>query len=993
MPNTWVQPPSDWPHLREFVEKELTSDWRSGFGKEQSPSLSQILDVLLQLAHVPAECIPNLLSERHRENYDALGPNLCAAVGQWQNGSRQERRSALQTAITSCEPLFKKLLALVDPQTWNDLPQKTRDHKTGNLRRPTLPDYLIALGLVPEDIVRLDPSKFAGRPGFVESFARMYRLRNDFAHQQPELPDLETVQGLHHVFCALAYAVHKHRRLLEAVLFCLARSDHLHRVGEKFRKWRERAIWLSASENPDERPIDIFATEELYSDSTGQFRDADEDEDWDAEQSLPEAEDNDGTASDNDERAEDEDNDGTASDNGEDAEDLEEDEDVYQPRRGSVRELLGQIRRMVLMGDPGAGKTTTLQYYAHDLAESLLQDPRQDLPCPLYLELRRCDEDRPIWDLLERESGLARAQLRQEFARGRWLVLLDGLNEVRTTYQEAVKRDIEEMLRECPQVRVVITTRPGVETHRFRMPTFRLDVLSDSQMEELLRKHCATDAPRAARFIRALRKHPKLWAWGRNPLHLYMLARVLERAKGELPPNRGQLMRLFVQALLQREAEKGPQTELDTKVYLLGEVAYETRRHGKVAFSREEFLRLVGVAAQQLYFQVDALKFLHEVQDNHLIELADEDREELAFAHELYQEYFAAEGLKRRYAQDTKVVEPLVNDPLWQEPLALLYGLLEKRDTLFQQVRQMNPALAAEAVTSEVEPEPARLADVRADVERILAKPNATGEELRRAFQALLTLNDHDSIVNFLSVLPIARRQEVTSQSLAPALLASRDALDYFVTLMERLAGVPTVVSSLGAAISSANLQPTRGQANKLKQLWEKLLPQHATHRWFRLFSLWCYEAGIVSNKIIATVVQKMLEAKQWDQAARWVKEFRLLHFWVGIGEAHPQLVYLLRDLGVLTGVAQQMLNAKKWRQAARWVERFDLHDPELLIAVAQQMLEAEQWFEAARWVQEFGLQDQFPPSDLVQKLLEAKQWDQAAYWVRKFQLGDRNLL
>jgi hypothetical protein len=57
-----------------------------------------------------------------------------------------------------------------------------------------------------------------------------------------------------------------------------------------------------------------------------------------------------------------------------------------------------------------------------------------------------------------------------------------------------------------------------------------------------------------------------LWDWGRNPLQLWMLVQVgLRGERWTCPENRGQLLRLFVEYLLQREESKGPQTRRDIK--------------------------------------------------------------------------------------------------------------------------------------------------------------------------------------------------------------------------------------------------------------------------------------------------------------------------------------------------------------------------------------------------------------------------------------------
>src|SRR5262249_23949990 len=148
---------------------------------------------------------------------------------------------------------------------------------------------------------------------------------------------------------------------------------------------------------------------------------------------------------------------------------------------------------------------------------------------------------------------------------GRALLLLDGLNEVQASYQEAIERDIEALLLRYPGARLVLTSRPGVYRNQFRLPTLRLRPLTDDQMVLFLERNSSVPS-RGRAFAEVLRRHPRLWTWGRNPLMLWMLLRVGEKAGGQLPANRGQLMRLFIQWILDRESRKGRQTDPGLKV-------------------------------------------------------------------------------------------------------------------------------------------------------------------------------------------------------------------------------------------------------------------------------------------------------------------------------------------------------------------------------------------------------------------------------------------
>jgi hypothetical protein len=99
-----------------------------------------------------------------------------------------------------------------------------------------------------------------------------------------------------------------------------------------------------------------------------------------------------------------------------------------------------------------------------------------------------------------------------------------------------------------------------------------------------------------------------------------------------------------------------------------------------------------------MHYQVDSAEFVREVCDNNL--LADQG-EQLAFAHEMYQEYFAACGLKRAVTKPIlSVVEPLLGQPSLAGAAGVAVRACYKvaADNLFQRIVRDEPAVAAECL-------------------------------------------------------------------------------------------------------------------------------------------------------------------------------------------------------------------------------------------------------------------------------------------------------
>ncbi len=119
---------------------------------------------------------------------------------------------------------------------------------------------------------------------------------------------------------------------------------------------------------------------------------------------------------------------------------------------------LQAIRRAVLLGEPGAGKTTTLYKLAADLIDTALLD--RSAPVPLMVRLGLwTDAAEPLADFLRRSVAELGAGLDQRLANGRGVLLLDGLNEIPAGQQAKKVAQVDRFLARVPEVMAVVSCR------------------------------------------------------------------------------------------------------------------------------------------------------------------------------------------------------------------------------------------------------------------------------------------------------------------------------------------------------------------------------------------------------------------------------------------------------------------------------------------------------------------------------------------------------
>ncbi|MDW8078586.1 MAG: NACHT domain-containing protein, partial [Thermoguttaceae bacterium] len=689
--------PDRWAEFCRLVLRECSEEWARA---KLSPGLPRTLELFLEAAEFPT-------GDRQLDGF--AEPFRTAVLDFFRAGEELGRQiNGFKKTSELIEAFLKRLLLLTDPERLEKL-HVPPPHWQSPHYKPSLGDLLGRRGLrslsAPENI-----AKAAGRA---------IQIRNR-VHESPEWTLREMSQGMVDCLLTVLWATAQYAERLENVLFAKPWEPYLHMLERRWKEHLDRWILLTADEvpMPEEELFDLTAEEVGWqgeeAESVDEIDRTEEEGPFRSEE-LEEAE----------------------------REELVEREERFLRRlrtlrQGRVHELFDEVRRLVLVAEAGAGKTTSLQHYAALRAAESLARPYGCRWLPLFVELRHYSPQ-GLRRLLLESFGVEvdEGRFRRQLAQGRWFLLLDGLNEVPASLLEAACGEIEGLTQHYPQAPVVLTSRSGLPVERFGLQIFRLHPLTDGQIEQFLQRHFSS-REECTRFIAALRRNPRLWQWGRNPLQLWMLVQVGLRTKAELPANRGQLLDRFMTFLLTREERKGGQSPRDVKEDLLAELGFRTRSEGRITFRPDLGWGIVRQRCQEMGFNVDAGAFLRELCSNNLLV---DLKENVAFAHEMYQEFFAAKGLQKRFAQSPDILDRLKGDRLWEEPIVLLYGLMNSHEGVFKRVLSGQPALAAECLASNIQPQ-VEQAELLAQEVRTLDYAAASEEKLVSVLRAIYVLGD-----------------------------------------------------------------------------------------------------------------------------------------------------------------------------------------------------------------------------------------------------------
>ncbi|MEV7883364.1 NACHT domain-containing protein [Streptomyces sp. NPDC002817] len=375
-------------------------------------------------------------------------------------------------------------------------------------------------------------------------------------------------------------------------------------------------------------------------------------------------------------------------------------------------DALQRYQRIVVVGDPGAGKTTMLRHLALRMARQTEGETLPELPA--YVELFRFAESGHD-DLLDYLAeywadqygfGDARAYVAEKLADGTAALLLDGLDEVlggesaedATGTYNRVTEEITRLATRYPRAPIATTCR----RHGWQggLPQFQaLEALDFEwpQIETFVANWFGERDRRRGGLLRALSANARLQTLATNPLLLSLIAIVYERDL-ELPERRSALYRRCVEVLLRewdahRKITRYSRFTTDRKQDLLKEIARHYHERGMRYFPEEDLLHQIERFLPTIDLpHTDSRAILDEIAAQYGL-LKAQAHGWYGFLHLTLQEHFAAASLLEKGPAGIERAVAARHEPWWEEVILLLAGSLPDATPLLSGVLQLEPGV------------------------------------------------------------------------------------------------------------------------------------------------------------------------------------------------------------------------------------------------------------------------------------------------------------
>ena len=225
-------------------------------------------------------------------------------------------------------------------------------------------------------------------------------------------------------------------------------------------------------------------------------------------------------------------------------------------------ETVISTHRLVILGEPGCGKSTGLYAAAHKMSTSRLEKFIDRVPVIINLNRYADAEFRHPRDLLvemvldecnralrETELRLQTPAIEDDLRAGRLHVLFDGLNEVPAGLRGRCIQALVDFCDEFERCNVTITSRKYMYNGELLHTTMEVLELGREEIVGFVERH-ANDGGITAQAILGVVDKTK-WHLFQNPLALHMMVRVFQET-GRIPGNRAVLIGSYVELVLDR---------------------------------------------------------------------------------------------------------------------------------------------------------------------------------------------------------------------------------------------------------------------------------------------------------------------------------------------------------------------------------------------------------------------------------------------------------
>lgn len=357
------------------------------------------------------------------------------------------------------------------------------------------------------------------------------------------------------------------------------------------------------------------------------------------------------------------------------------------PQEFEVLELVDKEVNIIISGESGSGKTTTLKWLNFTFATEYLENKKGSIP--LYVELNSYIRG-PFYNYFKnqiKKKGLPEVALKallEEEA----IIFLDGFDLLSSTENFSPHDEIENFIAEYSNCKFIVSSRPGFFGRIMNdFKVWELEKLTDKKIQIFIKRYIE-EKELAEALTNKILNNPELKYILTNPMMLYLAVKVAverkrssdensSRIEDSLPQNRSELYEIFVSDLFKyiEESRKPLHADRVQIENALTDLFFKLQCINQVLCKYKEALQIVKKHAYDPIFRKTTSQDI--LKDSIELGLLKRNNSKIGYGfHQSFQEYFAAIKLKELFENGVNISEAL-SHPKWEEVVIFTSEMLD----------------------------------------------------------------------------------------------------------------------------------------------------------------------------------------------------------------------------------------------------------------------------------------------------------------------------
>jgi len=375
-----------------------------------------------------------------------------------------------------------------------------------------------------------------------------------------------------------------------------------------------------------------------------------------------------------------------------------------------------QLDNYIVLGKPGAGKTTFLKFIILQTLDGKTPGDK----VPVFISLKDfSDSELDLLSFIVREFDIccfpdAKSFITRLLNDGKFLILLDGLDEVSNGRDSYVIKQVQDLSLKYSRNQFIISCRIAAYNNWFNnFIDIEIADFDENQITIFVKNWFSDENKISEICLKKIFNKIQIKDLATNPLLLTLLCLAFDETMN-FPANRSELYKEAIEALLKKwdsfrrikRDDIYKNLSLKRKESLFSNIAAETFENGMYFISQKllekQIIKYIKNLPQtkEEYLDLDSEVILKSIESQHGI-FVQRAKNIYSFAHLTFQEYYTAQYIvsNAQFGTIDNLIDLHCLDPSWREVILLTIEMLECADTCLLRIKNK---IKSESVTKNI---------------------------------------------------------------------------------------------------------------------------------------------------------------------------------------------------------------------------------------------------------------------------------------------------